>query len=161
MRNFTGRNNSPRMKSELPRFPKTDKRLLGTWKSDCRRTFEDWSWSKKLSPKKKKRFQSLFGKLEVTYTRHKIILRLRQHQCEQSQRYTVVAADEASVAIVQFGRLKIKNRRKYDPENLKIAEELFPSKPTIQHIHFEKKHYWISLGNGRNCEFFRKVASNK
>jgi hypothetical protein len=40
-------------KAEQPSFPKWDKRLLGVWKSDRRRTFRDWTWTKKLTPQKR------------------------------------------------------------------------------------------------------------
>jgi hypothetical protein len=143
--------------SELPRFPKFDRRLLGAWKSDRKRTFEEWSWRKKLPPQKKKRFTACFGNLEINYTRTKIIMTLRYRKWEQARRYQVVASDESSVAIVQFGPMKIKNRSKYDPEHLKLMQKMFPPKPVIQHIHFEKEHFWISLGNGKNREFFWKI----
>ncbi|MEJ0090502.1 MAG: hypothetical protein WDM80_12280 [Limisphaerales bacterium] len=145
--------------SGIPSFPKADKRLLGTWKSDRNRTFREWSWAKKLSPLKKKRFQAIFGKLEITYTRTKVISTLRHQKWAQTRRYVVAATDETSVAIVQYGRTEIKNRLRYDAENLKMVADLFGSKPDIQHIHFDKKHYWISLGNGRNREFFRKIRN--
>lgn len=73
----------------------------------------------------------------------------------------VVASDDTSVAVVQFGKTEIKSRRKYDPENLKLAEMLFPVRPRIQHIHFDENYFWISLGNGRNREFFRKIPAGK
>jgi hypothetical protein len=148
-------------KLKAPVFPKFDKRLLGSWKSDRARTFEEWSWTKRLSPRRKKGLQSLFGKLKITYTRTKVISTLHYRQWEQSSRYKVVATDEASVAIVKYGKLHIKNRQRYDPENLKFADALFPSKPTILHIHFTGKYYWISLGTGRNREFFRKIREGK
>jgi hypothetical protein len=148
-----------RVTSKPPRFQKFDKRLLGTWKSDKRRTFKDWVWKKKLAPARRKFFESLFGKLRVTYTRGRVISSLRHRGWEQSQRYIVVAHDETSVAIVKYGPLQIKDRRKYDAENLKLAEEMFGVHPKITHIHFDKQHYWISLGNGRNREFFRKISS--
>jgi hypothetical protein len=147
------------MAIDRPKFPKWDKRLLGVWKSDRKRTFKEWTWTKKLTPKKKRFFKSLFGKLEVTYTRGKNIQTLRYRRFEYSRRYFVVAIDEDSVAIVIFGKKIIKNRRNYDPENLKMAEAVFPPKPAISHIHFEKDHFWIPLGNGKNREYFRKAKS--
>lgn len=150
-----------KQKVAVPVFHKTDRRLLGTWKSDRVRTFKEWSWIKKLSPQKQARFKTFFGKLEITYTRTKVISCLRYRKWEQASRYQVVASDETSVAIVQFGKLQIKNRRRYDPENLKFAESLFPAEPRISHIHFDKTHYWISLGTGRNREFFRKIRGRK
>jgi hypothetical protein len=144
-----------------PKFPKFDKRLLGVWKSDKKRTFQEWRWVKPLPLKKKKRFKSIFGKLEVTYARAKVISTLRHRKWEQARRYVILGIDDESVAILQFGEIEIKNRRKYDSANLKFVKELFGSKPKIQHIHFDKKHYWISLGNGRNRECFRKIRNGK
>ena len=97
----------------------------------------------------------------VTYTRSKVIHNLPHRQWEQARQYLVAAADETSVAIVQFGKIEIKNRRKYNVENLKMVEELFPSKPKISQIHFDKKHYWISIGTGKNREFFKKIKSGR
>ena len=139
-----------------PHFPKFDSRLLGTWKSDAKRTISEWKWRKRLSHAKKEKFKSLFGKLEITYTRTKVISKLRQRGWEQTQRYVVVATDETSAAIVSFDKPKIKSRRRYEPQNLVFLDELF-SKPTIQHIHFDKHFYWISVGSGANREFFRKI----
>ena len=48
--------------------------------------------------------------MEVTYTRSKVIHDLAHRQWEQASRYSVVAADETSVAIVQFGKIEIKQR---------------------------------------------------
>ena len=146
-------------KTKRPNFPKYDRRLLGVWKSDRQRTIGEWTWRKKLTPQKRKLFEAIFGKLEITYTRSKVIQTLRHRQWEQSRRYVVVATDETSVAIVQFGKLEIKNRRRYDKETLKFSQELVPSSPSISHIHFEKNHFWISLGNGKNREFFKKIKS--
>ena len=145
---------------EQPSFPKTEKRLLGTWKSDKRRTFAEWSWAKKLTPKKKEWFKSIFGKLEINYGRTKVISRLRHRRWEQSRRYVVLGSDENSVAIVNFGRLEIKNRRKYSPLGLEIVDELH-SKPEIKHIHFDKKHFWVLIGNGKNRQFFRKLRNKE
>lgn len=147
-------------KSSLPRFPKTDKRLLGTWKSDRRRTFAEWSWKKNTSSKKKKKLKSFFGKLEVSYTRSKVVFKLGHRKWEQSRRYAVLATDETSVAIISFGELEVKNRKKHWVYGLQLVKEL-NSKPSLQLIHFDKKHYWIALGNGRNREFFRKIRSGK
>ena len=110
-----------------------------------------------MPPEKKKQVQACFGNLEISYARTKIIMTLRYRKWEQARRYKVVAADETSVAIVQFGEMGIKNREKYDPEHLKLVEKMFPPTPVIQHIHFEKNHYWISLGTGKNREFFKRI----
>ena len=56
----------------------------------------------------------------------------------QVQRYQVVARDNASVAI--------------------LIEGGTDRGPTISHIHFEGNYFWISIGNGRLREFFRKTS---
>jgi hypothetical protein len=150
-----------RAKPEPPRFSKVDRRLLGTWKSDKRRTFAEWNWKRNTSPKKKANLKAFFGKLEITYTRTKIITVLPHRKSEWARRYAVLGTDDESVAVVQFGEIDFKNRRKYDPENLKMVDKMFGSKPRIQQINFDKKHFWFSLGNGRNREFFRKIRNGK
>src|SRR6478609_9354320 len=90
---------------------KNDQRLLGTWKSDARRTLAEWS--EKVSTAKQTALKSLFGRVELTYTRSKVIARLRQRGWEQSQHYVVLGTDSDSVAIAIFGELKIKDRKKY------------------------------------------------
>ena len=145
-------------RTKFPVFPKIDKRLLGTWKSDKRRTFAEWNWKKGTPPQKKAKLKSFFGKLEITYTCTKVISVLRHRQWERARRYAVLATDDTSVVLVQFGKMEIKGRRRYDLVNLQILEESC-SKPQIEHIHFDRKYFWVSLGNGRNREFFRKIRS--
>ncbi len=144
-----------------PRFAKTDKRLLGTWKSDRVRTFKEWRFTKRLSQKRKTWFKSLFGKLEITYSRTCARSVLPHRKWEQSQRYAIVATDETSVAIVLFGKILVKNQRHFEPVNLQLLDEFLDPRPQIQHLHFDNNHYWISLGNGRNREFFRKLRHRK
>ena len=144
--------------SGLPRFPKVDQRLLGTWKSDKTRTLKEWIWEKNASRDKKKRFGTFFGKLEIVYTRTRIISTLRHKDWQTAKRYVVAAADDTSVAVVTYGKLQIKNRIKYDPENLRTAEQILGSGPKISQLHFDKNHYWVALGNGRNREFFKKIS---
>jgi hypothetical protein len=139
---------------------KTDKRLLGTWKSDARRTFADWNWKKNTSPKRKARLKSFFGKLEITYTCTKVISKLRYRRWEQARRYAVIGMDEEIVAIVLFGKLEIRNREKYDSSNLELVDQ-FNREDKIEHIHFDKNHFWISFGNGKNREFFRRASGGR
>ena len=143
-----------------PTFPKTDNRLLGTWKSDARRTFADWNWKKGTSPQKKADLKSIFGKLIVTFTRTKTRADLPHHEWQSSRRYSVLGADETSVAIIEFGEPEIKNEQRYWAEGVKIAKE-FCSKPEIKHIRFDKNHFWISIANGKHQECFRKIRSGK
>ena len=53
-------------------------------------------------------------------------------------RYTVVAKDEWSAALVVFNSIAGKH---------------------IIQIHFEGDHYWITLGSGRMREFFKRISS--
>jgi hypothetical protein len=85
-----------------PTFPKNDKRLLGVWKSDRRRTFADWRWKKNTPPRKRARLKAFFGKLEITYTRNKIHCRIPRSESENARRYIILGIDEESVAIAIF-----------------------------------------------------------
>jgi hypothetical protein len=58
------------------------------------------------------------------------------------------------VAILHFGKLSaLKNDHRF---GLDLMDEYW-SENKIEHLHFDGKHYWISLGNGKNREFFRKI----
>lgn len=145
------------MKSGAPKFPKIDKRLLGKWKSDKRKTFLDWHWRKNASSKRKEKLKSFFGNLILTFTRTRIIYDLPYRHWQRSRRYVILGVDETSVAIIVLEKPKIMKRDKYSRAGLQIVED-FWSKPEIQHIHFEKNWFWISIGIGRNREFFRKLG---
>lgn len=141
-------------KFKKPHIPKFDTRLLGTWKSDAKRTLAEWRWRKNLSPAKRKKCGKFFGSLEITYTRKRVIRNLPHRHWTDSQDYSVLGANESSVAVCIFGEPKVKNTRSYDPSLLQMAKEI-RSEPEIQHIHFEKDYYWVAFG--RNREFFRKL----
>jgi len=147
-------------KAIQPRFPKTDKRLLGVWKSDKRRTFAEWNWKTRTPPWKKARLKSFFGKAEITYTRNMVHSKLPHRNFEHARQYTILGLDETSVAEVEFGELQIKNRHKYWGEGLKIIKEHF-SKPEIKHIHFDKDYFWILIGTGKHREFYQKIRGSK
>jgi hypothetical protein len=113
---------------------KTDARLLGTWRSDRRRTLQDWIWPPRTGEKVRKRLSAAFGHLILRYTRTRIYSDLKGFQ--DTETYEILGADSNSVAIVVRGPL--------------------PEQGTIYHIHFEgDRHYWISLGRQR--EWFRRV----
>ena len=141
-------------------FPETDPRLLGSWKSDLRRTFRDWNWKSNTSPKKRDRLKSLFGKSMVTFTQTKTILNLPHRDWQTSRHYSILGIDETSVAIMEFGELEIKNKHKYWTEGVKMVKE-FCSKPVIKHIHFENDYYWLSIGTGKNREFFKRLKRTR
>ena len=139
-----------------PRFPKTDRRLVGTWKSDAARTLAEWKWGKKPSLKAQRSLEALFGKLEISYSRHKVVSVLPDRRWKQSRRYKVLGVDEKSVAIVQYGKLEIEGHEKYWQEGLRMIEKMH-SKPVISHIHIQGDYFWILIGDGKNREFFRRV----
>jgi hypothetical protein len=114
--------------------PKTDKRLLGTWHSDRRRTLKELRFRPGLSRKHRDYLRASFGYLRVRYTRRQIHGVLRDYRF--SQPYEVLASDAISVAI----------RHYYE-----LTDEWL-----ITHIHFhDDRHYWISVGFIR--EWFRRV----
>jgi len=113
---------------------KTDKRLLGTWRSDGRRTVREWRFRPGISRKKRDKFLSIFGKLTVTYTAR--FRRWVMDDYRNRHRYQVLASDSRSVAI------------RYECPT--TGEWL------IEHIIFDGAgRFWIPLGYNR--EWFRRV----
>jgi hypothetical protein len=108
-----------------------DPRLLGTWKSDARRTAVEIAARRDISGTKKKALQRMFGKLEVRYTKTRCYMTFDDVVDVSS--YEVVAKDEWSVAVVYTGSIG----------------------SAIYHIHFEGHRYWICLGAIR--EYFRRI----
>ncbi len=116
----------------------TDSRLLGTWRSDAKRTRKDIAARRDIPTSRRKKLDALFGKLELRYTRTKCYARLRTYT--SVNRYTVLAKDISSVALLTN-----------DPS---AGEQ-------IHHIHFENQYYWIYLGSGKVREFFKRVSPKK
>ncbi len=110
-----------------------DKRLLGTWQSDTRKTMRDIRNRRDIPEETQKRFKRLFGKLRLRYTRKRLYTEF--HGDKSFQPYRVVAKNHYSVAIVTPGSCE--------------------SDDQIYHIHFEGKYYSIWLGKYR--EFFKKI----
>ena len=75
-----------------------DSRLVGTWKSDARRTAGEIAARRDIAASRKVRLRRLFGKLVVRYTKTRCYATLngRTEVC----RYSVVAKDQSSVAVV-------------------------------------------------------------
>src|ERR1044071_8010800 len=108
--------------------PKSDKRLLGTWKSDRRRTIKELRFRPGLARKHREYLRASFGHLRIKYTRRQIHGTLRDYHF--SQPYEVLASDAISVAIRSY---------------YEITDEWL-----ISHIHFHgDRHYWISFGYTR------------
>lgn len=118
---------------------KTDRRLLGTWRSDRRRTLRELRFPRHVPRKRQEPLRAIFGKLRLTYTRSRIRYVLDDWSAVRP--YEVLASDSISVAI-----------RFHD----ELAGEWL-----IQHIHFDPKdadRYWVSIGFGR--EWFRRVKNH-
>jgi hypothetical protein len=107
-------------------------RLTGTWKSDARKTAREIDARADIPISSKSRLKRLMGKLELRYTRNRCYAKLGDDI--RPMRFSVVARDESSVAIVTVDPLLGKK---------------------IVHIHFEDEHYWVCLGNIR--EYFKQV----
>ena len=112
-----------------------DKRLLGTWKSDARRTLSDLRARRDIPAATRKVLEPLFGKLELRFTPTRCWHTLDGYTaCEP---YIIVAKDESSVATVS-----------------RVLET-----DAITHIHFiEEDVFWIHVGTGKFREFFSRVA---
>jgi hypothetical protein len=110
----------------------TDRRLIGTWKSDRKKTFSDWRWLEPISEKKKKKFKSMFGFLEVRYTPKYQSMDLKGTKSRHA--YRVLGKNRNSVVIALYDQ---------------------PSKEEeFSVIHFEGDHFWIPIGINR--EWFKK-----
>lgn len=108
---------------------KTDRRLLGMWRSDRCKTMAEWVWPRTMKLDRRKWFTGLFGHLRVKYTPRLCSWTLKEYK--ERGPYEVLASDADSVAIMCGGQ--------------------------IRQIHFEGDHYWISLG--RNREWFKRVKT--
>ena len=111
-----------------------DSRLVGTWRSDARKTCIEIAARRDMRLAKNRKLATLFGKLELRYTRRLRYSRFEDH--ESVSAYQVVAKDEYSVALVTFDPLAGRQ---------------------IVHIHFEGNYFWVYLGSGGLREFFRRV----
>ena len=118
---------------------KTDRRLIGTWRSDRRRTLRELRFRPGIPRKKQKTLRGIFGKLQVTYTRNRVRYVLDEYRATRP--CEILASDSLSVAI-----------RFHD----EITGEW-----CIQHIHFDPRdpdRYWVSFGWNR--EWFRRVEGS-
>jgi hypothetical protein len=114
---------------------KTDKRLLGVWRSDRQRTIKDWVWPARTSAEHRQAFAHLFGHLTVRYTPTRVHI---EYDGEKgSQEYQVLAADSDSVAILAWSSLEGEDR--------------------ITQIHFEGDRFWILIPGSGQREWFKRV----
>jgi len=120
-----------------PQKSKTDKRLLGTWRSDRGRTIKAWVWRRGWPMRKRKKLASIFGHLILRYTRTRLYSDYKGHK--ETEKYELLGADSSSVVI-----------RRWD---------LHEAEWRLRQIHFEgDQYYWISLGVGRQREWFKRIG---
>ena len=110
------------------------KRLLGTWKSDRRRTFRHFKPNARATAAKVQRLKAVFGKLVMRWERGAV--HSDYDGACNSHQYEVVATDEWSVIVRIIG----------------AAE----NDDVLKQIHFEGEYYWIAL-SGHLCEWFKRV----
>ena len=111
-----------------------DSRLIGTWRSDKRKTSTEMASRRNVNSAKYKKLISLFGKLELRYTRSHCYSRFETHKSVSW--YKVLGKDDDSVVILSVSPTAGKQ---------------------IVHIHFEGSRYWVYLGSSGNREFFRRI----
>jgi len=117
-----------------------DTRLIGTWRSDRRRTEQDIAARRDISAAQRRRIVPIFGHLVLRYTRVRCYSTF--HGDRDVRSYRVLAKTADSVVIESVSR--------------RFKEE----GPSVYHIRFEElgptpSRYWIGLGSFR--EFFRRV----
>ena len=117
-----------------------DARLVGTWRSDRRRTIEEIEARSDIPEPRRAALSALFGHLTLRYTRTHCYSTFKGKT--ERLPYRVVAANSDSLVVVSPSAL---------------AEE-----ESIHHIRFDDLeprpgHYWVSLGTIR--EFFRRIKT--
>ncbi len=115
--------------------PKWDSRLIGTWKSDRRRTFLRYQPKQDSTPARVRKLKSLFGKMTIRWGRGKCYSDYQGTR--ETSRYELLGTDAGSVVV----RI--------------LDDSLQPGR--IYQIHFEDDYYWIGLGSGL-CEYFRRIS---
>ena len=127
------------------------KLLIGTWRSDRRRTLSTCHKYHCLRGEKKRRFAGFFGKLELRYTAKFVFSKLRDFQYRSA--YDVIAEDADSIVIRIHGDgLK----KRIDSFLFEGLEGLF--EPRLQQITFRRYRgrQYYSIGVVTFCEWFQK-----
>ncbi len=121
-----------------------DQRLLGSWKSDKRRTLQDLRKFKGISERTIRLLgKKIYGRLIHRWER-RILKTSMDGEAFSSQEYSVLAKDDSSVAVMIAG----------DPESW------LDEKNHILHVRFEgRDRYWIPVlfRPGLSREWFRRV----
>jgi hypothetical protein len=121
----------------------SDSRLIGTWKSNRELTLPTFPNREQLTPDKRAFFDSIFGKVRVTYSARQMTTELPGESgappFRQSYAYRVSSFDTNSVTI-----------RHPDP---------ITGNQTSTIIHFEgTSRYWEAVGEKGGREYFDRVV---
>ena len=111
-----------------------DKRLLGTWQSDRRRTFRDYVLPKKMTAAQRRRYKALFGKLIVRWTARFCFTQLDDSKWKDP--YELIGRDSVSVVVRAYNEVFEETR--------------------LTQVFFENNHYWFWTPWGSR-EFFRRI----
>ena len=122
----------------MPRAKDARTLLLGTWRSDRKRTVAQWVYPKRLAVKRRKWFESIFGHLTIQYTAK---FEISRHEGKRSRRrYRIAWSREGPV----FPQLFI------------VTHDTAGEKGT--HIFFDSRNSFYVQG-GKCAEFFKRVTS--
>lgn len=108
-----------------------EKRLLGEWVSDRKKTIEHFKFRDGLSQEKRKKLVEFFGRLKIRYSPTEMVTEM--DGISDSGSYEVIASDKDSVVI------KIKD---YD------------GSPKLVQMHFIENGYYVV--SGFSLEFFKR-----
>jgi len=111
-----------------------DKRLLGTWQCDVRRTMKEVRNRREFKEIDYKGMRFLFSKWSMKYTRKKIYC-YHNGKLISSSNYTVLGKDSESVAVLEK-----------DYKGLEDVQEFVEEGSISQINFFDNNHYWINFG---------------
>ncbi len=112
-----------------------DPRLIGTWKSDRRRTFRHFKPSSNCSPRSLNKFKAIFGKMVIRWGREKFYSEFDGFR--DTARYETVASDSDSVVV--------------------RVPDVLSGEDVLRQIHFAEDYYWIAV-SGNMHEWFKRVG---
>ena len=124
----------------MPRSKSAARVLLGTWRSDRKRTIAQWIYPKRLADDRRKHFEAIFGKLRYHYTATTLTSKLGARVSKG--RYKILWSQEGPI----FPQILILVSSK-DGE-------------AVQHVYFDSPNSFY-IHAGKCIEFFKRVRSNK
>jgi hypothetical protein len=118
------------------------KKLLGTWKSDKRKTLKTYKPYDSFPLSKRRRVAAIFGKLELRFTPKFCFVTIGGETTRD--RYDVIGEDADSIVLRTYSD---EFKKRVDPVILEGLEDFFA--PRLQHLHFETErgqdYYWIGI----------------